>query len=284
MAAIDYRPPMCSEREPGGFEDCTWCAGVMLNNAAHAKTVAPSTRSEYEGLRVDGGNKKAEGHGDGSDLFELRKGIKKRYGFTPRLTGEPGSLHKPWTTVLKSLAKPGDAAVLQGSMGVFPAGHHLRRHDKKFDGAHAVYVQRVDDKPRLWWMNPAAPNSFDGEFIALADAKKYYQGLRGGAMFVRVGEQNAEADMPGLATTPGDDLVVGMARIPAGVEVINVETRKRVEIGANGATRQAVGPFTRDFGDVAGYFIRHRDPDEDVEDLATYWVSKASCVFTQTGT
>jgi hypothetical protein len=133
-------------------------------------------------------------------------------------------------------------------------------------------------------MNPAAPNSFDGEFIAFADAKKYYEGLGGGAMFVRVGEQNAEADMPGLATTPGDDLVVGMARIPAGVEVINVETRKRVEIGANGATRQAVGPFTRDFGDVAGYFIRHRDPDEDVEDLATYWVSKASCVFTQTGT
>lgn len=284
MGAKHYRPPMCSEREAGGFEDCTWCSGVMLQNAAHARTKARSMRAEYEGLRVDGGNKEAEGEGDASNLIELRVGITKRYGWTPRLSGEPGRLHAPWATILESLSRPGDAAVLQGSMGVFPRGHHFRRHDPKFDDGHAVYVQRVDKQPRLWWMNPAAPNSFDGEFISLDDAKLYYEGLRGGAAFTRVGEQNAEADMPGLATTPDQDLKIGVIRIPPGVVVINVETRERVEIGGDGATRQAVGPFTRDFGDVKGYFIRHQDPGQAVPDPATYWVSDESSEFTQTGT
>jgi hypothetical protein len=233
---------------------------------------------------VDGGNKEAEGAGDGSNLFELRRGITTRYGWTPRLSGEPGRLHAPWSAVLESLSQPGDAAVLQGSMGVFPRGHHLRRHDPNFASDHAMYVQRVDHQPRLWLMNPAAPNSFDGEFISLDDAKLYYEGLKGGAAFARVGEQNKEADVPGLATTPDADLVIGVARIPAGVTVINVETRGRVEIGADGATRQAVGPFTRDFGDVKGFFIRHQDPGTAEPDPATYWVSADSCEFTPTGT
>jgi hypothetical protein len=279
MAAIDYRPPMCSERESSDDEDCTWCSGVMLQNAAHARTLARSTRAEYEGLRAAAGGP-ARVEGVGSDLTELRRGIKKRYGWTPRLTSDDGAFHPPWATILQSLELPGDAAVLQGSMGVFqPSSHHLRRHGPGFDGAHAVYVQRIDDKPRLWWMDPQAPNSFDGEFISLADAKRFYEGLIGAAAFVRVGAKNAESEMPGLATTPAEDLVMGVARIPAGTEVINVETRKRVEIGAGGAVRQAVGPFTRDFGDVKGFFVRHQDPSTPDLDPATYWVSAASCTF-----
>jgi hypothetical protein len=273
MGVLDYRPPQCSERETGMDEDCTWCAGVMLQNAAHARTLAPSTRAEYEGLRVDGGDGPARNPGDGSNIGDLKKGIAKRYGWVPMVVG-----HVAWSKVLESLDQPGDAAVLQGSMGVFRRGHRLRRFDPGFDGDHAVYVQRVDERPRLWWMNPAAPNSFDGEFIDLADARRYYEGLGGGAAFVRVGEKNSEAHMPGLATTPAEDLTMGVVRIPAGVEVINVETRERVTIGAGGATRQAVGPFTRDFGEVEGFFIRHKDPERPVH--ATYWVSAASCEFT----
>ena len=164
MATLDYRPPMCSERESGSkSEDCTWCAGVMLQNAAHAQTLARSTRAEYEGLRVDGTDGPARVDGIGSDLTDLRTGIIKRYSWTPRKSAG----HPSWTTILESLDEVGDAAVLQGSMGVFKAGTHFRRHGPNFAGPHAVYVQRVDTKAHLWWMDPQAPNSFDGEFIDL---------------------------------------------------------------------------------------------------------------------
>lgn len=279
MAATDYRPPMCSERESSDDEDCTWCAGVMLQNAAHARTLARSTRAEYEGLRVDGTGGPARVEGDGSNLTELQRGITKRYSWTPRTTRDAGDSHPPWATILNDLDEVGDAAVLQGLMGVFPRGHHFRRHGPDFDGEHAVYVQRVDDKPHLWWMDPQAPNSYDGEFIDLKDAKRFYEGLGGGAAFTHVGAQGGGV-MPGLATTPAEDLTMGVVRIPAGTEVINVETRRRVTIGSGGATRQAVGPFTRDFGDVKGFFIRHQDPDTPDLDPATYWVSAASCTFT----
>ncbi|MGZ9159993.1 MAG: hypothetical protein ACXW4T_02410 [Candidatus Limnocylindrales bacterium] len=278
MALIDFRPPQCTEQEPGGHEDCTWCAGVMLQNAAYAKAVAPSTRAEYEGLRVDGNEGPARNPEDGSSLDDLMIGMAKRYGWQPEKVG-----HVAWSTILRHLAEPGDGAVLQGWMGVsFDRAAHWRRWDPTFVTAHAVYVQRVDAEDRLWWMNPAAPNSFPGEFIPMPEAKRYYQGMRGGAMFVRVGQRSTEDEMPGLGTTPAQDLLVGIVRIPAGVEVINVETRDRVRIGADGATRQAVGPFVRDFGSVEGYFIRHRDPER--LEPATYWVSAGSCTFSLTGT
>ena len=280
MAAIDYRPPMCSERESSDDEDCTWCAGVMLQNAAHARTLARSTRAEYEGLRQAAGLP-ARVEGDGSNLTELKRGITERYGWTPRITRDAGDTHPAWATILEGLDKVGDAAVLQGLMGVFPRGDHFRRHGPDFDGEHAVYVQRVDEKPHLWWMDPQAPNSFDGEFIELKDAKRFYEALEGGAAFTHIGAEGGKGvDMPGLATTPADDLTMGVVRIPAGTEVINVETRKRVTIVADVATRQAVGPFTRDFGDVKGFFIKHQDPGTPDRDPATYWVSAASCTFT----
>jgi hypothetical protein len=37
-------------------------------------------------------------------------------------------------------------------------------------------------------MNPQAPNSYQGEFIPLADARRYYEGLDGGALYARVGK------------------------------------------------------------------------------------------------
>ena len=78
-------------------------------------------------------------------------------------------------------------------------------------------------------------------------------------------------DMPGLATTPINPLVVGKARIPAETEVINVETRERPAFGQDGV-RQAVGIFRRDYGAVDGYFIEYQG--------ATCWVRASSVVFT----
>ena len=45
----------------------------------------------------------------------------------------------------------------------------------------------VDGEDRLWWKNPQAPNKYQGEFIPLGLARRYYEGLGGGALFVRVG-------------------------------------------------------------------------------------------------
>ena len=178
-----FIPRQCTEREPGGNEDCTWCAGVMLANAGFGANIAPSTRKEYESLRVAGGDGPARNPGDGSNLSQLLVGMQRQYSWAP----SGSSAHRPWNDVRDRLEDVGDSAVLQGSMGVFAADSPFRRWDTQFDGPHAVFVERVDGGDHLWWMNPQAGNSYQGEFIPLADARRYYEGGGGGAVYTHIG-------------------------------------------------------------------------------------------------
>src|SRR5262245_37471112 len=184
IAMQPFKPRQCTEREPGGYEDCTWCSGVMLANAGFGANIAPSTRTEYESLRVAGGDGPAENPGDGSNLGQLLVGMQRQYSWAP----SGSSAHSDWIDVRERLEDVGDCAVLQGSMGVFAKDSHWRRWDAQFDGAHAVFVERIDGDDHLWWMNPQAPNKYQGEFISLADARRYYEGLDGGALYTRVGK------------------------------------------------------------------------------------------------
>lgn len=80
-----------------------------------------------------------------------------------------------------------------------------------------------------------------------------------------------EPDMPGLATTIGNSpLVAGIARIPAGTEVINLETRERPTFQSAGV-RHAVGIVIRDYRKVPGYLIDYGD--------ATCWVAASAVDF-----
>src|SRR4051812_45753611 len=125
-----YRPSLVSEREPGGYEDCTWASAVMLDNAHHGWQDRPATRAEYEALRVAGGDGPAEKPGDGSNQQQAELGILRRYEWDAVRYGVPGtqrSFEYVWDRLL-----PGMGASLQGYMGAYPAGSHWRRWDPGF--------------------------------------------------------------------------------------------------------------------------------------------------------
>lgn len=211
-----YVPPQCSEQEAGGWEDCTWCAGVMLNNAAHGTTVSPNTRLEYEALRVAGGDGPAEKPGDGSNNGQLRTGIRNRYHWEPELMGPPAEPHRPWADVKAKIAHIGDVAALAGTMAAFPAGHHLRRWDPGFHAGHQVFVMKRDALPRFWWMNPQAPNSYPGEWVSESDVRAFYEGFVGGALFAKVGQL-----APPVPPAPPTDVSLWASDVPANVKALD---------------------------------------------------------------
>lgn len=179
-----YRPPLCSEREPGGYEDCTWASAVMLNNAHHGWADVPSTRHEYEALRVAGGDGPAEKPGDGSNQAQAELGIQRRYHWDPVRLGVPGT-QRSFDYLWARLGR-GVGASVQGYMGAFPAGHHLRRHDPGFRGAHDVYVQREDATDRVWWMDPLAPSTYPGEWVTKNDLRRFVSQFAGGYLLALV--------------------------------------------------------------------------------------------------
>lgn len=185
-----FTPAQCTEREPGSWEDCTWASGVMLQNLAHGANVVPSTRAEYEALRVAGGDGPAENPGDGSNVAQLVIGMLRRYGWQPRRVGPPGFPKASWADVLNGLAKVGAGAVVQGSMGAWSRDSHWRRWDPNFAGGHAMFVERVDTRDRVWLQNPLAPATYPGEFMPMADLKAFYDAFYGGLAFAQLGQQS----------------------------------------------------------------------------------------------
>lgn len=179
-----YIPRQCSEQETGGNEDCTWCTGLMLENAAYARTRVAPTRHEYEALRVAGGDGPAEHSGDGSNYSQLAYGMDMRYGWRPLM--EVGlTFNEAWDRFA-----PGFAMGWQGSMGSIGQGARYRRWDPPFRGAHSFLVVRLDDQDRGWLLNPQAPNSFAGEWISRADLRAYYDGIRvPSIIYARVGSR-----------------------------------------------------------------------------------------------
>ncbi len=179
-----YRPVLVSEREPGGYEDCTWASAVMLNNAHHGWTDRPPTRAEYEALRVAGGDGPPENPGDGSNQQQAETGILRRYQWDAVRLGVPGT-QRSFDYLWDRLGK-GVGASVQGYMGAFPAGSHWRRHDPGFRGPHCTYVQREDSQDRVWWMDPLAPGTYPGEWMSKNDLRRYVSQMAGGYLLARV--------------------------------------------------------------------------------------------------
>jgi hypothetical protein len=246
-----YRPPQCTEREPDGtWEDCTWASGVMLWNAVNGRARVPSTRKEYEALRVAGGDGPAEKPGDGSNLAQLQLGMDRRYGWGPNRIGPPGTGHPSWSTLLQHLDQPGNCAVVQGEMSAWPRDSKWNRWDRQFRGSHAAYVQRESDLARVWWMNPLAPASFAGEWMSLTDLRRFWDSWIGGAALGQVGRfappdtatedtvySIPEADGPYAATVDANTPVYGSAEDTTANGTLSQPTKPFMVVGASkGAT------------------------------------------------
>jgi hypothetical protein len=89
-----------------------------------------------------------------------------------------------------------------------------------------------------------------------------------------IGGHGTEEDMPGLDTTPGSNLISGVARPKEGTEVIRVSDRERITIPQD-VVREAVGPFISDDLKLPGYFISIGG--------ATCWVRSSQANFTPDG-
>ena len=134
-----------SEREPGGWICCAPCAGLMF--IRQAKSTAISNKlEEAHAIR------KAAGipHSGGMTNGALVRGLKVRYGFSGAKVGS--SFSDFWQAF-----KPGTVAAVSGRMGVFPAGHRLRRWDPGFTGYHKVFLFRFNGNDVAWWDDPLAP-------------------------------------------------------------------------------------------------------------------------------
>lgn len=192
----------------------------MLQNAAHGSPVAPSTRAEYEALRVAGGDGPTEKPHDGSNLEQLQTGFERRYGWSPVRIGPPGFPTPPFANFW-GLLKPGTGAVVQGSMGSLEP--HYRRWDPAFGSGgklapHAAYVQRETDGNRVWWMNPLAPKSYDGEWMSKPDLADFMGGFSGAAMFAGIGSR----PIPPSTDTEPDDVIVPVNASDLGTYEVDV--------------------------------------------------------------
>lgn len=171
-------PPMLkghnhiSEREPdGSWEDCTWDSGLEWYRLCYDAS-KPATHAEAQELRKASG----EPSTGGSNVGDLRRGIKARYGrdVAPAISG---------FTALWAALDPGFAAMSQGGMSAFGPTHRLSRWQPGFDGSHAVFIARVDNTDRVWWCDPLATDpagpSYNGEFVSKAELKAFVDAFGG---------------------------------------------------------------------------------------------------------
>lgn len=184
------------------WEDCTFCAGVMLARICH-NALIPATLTEAEHLRDVAG----EDPLGGTSTADLIRGIRARY---PSFTQFQ---HVAGFEALWAALDVGFAAAAQGSMGAFPVGHTLRRHDPGFDGAHDVLVVRLDDTDRVWWDDPLAPiGDYRGQWVSKADLARYVRGFSGSHLVARH-QETTDMSIYRQDKTPGRFV------IPAGTSV-----------------------------------------------------------------
>lgn len=160
------------QKDDGRWEDCLWCAVVELLNLT-VDVSLPDTLAYAELLRDASG----EPPSGGSNAWDAQRGVKRVLGITLDLvTG--------WTALDLAL-KPGYAAAIAGSMGAFPKGHRLRRHDPDFAAGHSGLLAKLEGGA-LWWCDPLAKDDgYLGETITAAEAKRFVDGLPGGGHLVR---------------------------------------------------------------------------------------------------
>ena len=147
-----------------------------------------------------------------------------------------------------------------------------------FNGDHSTFVHAYRaSADTVCWHDPLAhwqrrvPWSVVVKYNHKPDSP-----VRGLAGFVALPlpDTDTEDDMPGLTTTPGANLISGIARIDKGVEVIRVSDRERITLSQD-AVREAVGPFVSDDLNTPGYFVSISG--------ATCWVRRSQASFTPDG-
>jgi hypothetical protein len=161
-----------SEREPdGSWEDCTFDSGLEWYRDT-VDSSKPATHAEAQLLRKASGKPPT----GGSNIGDFIKGVKVRYGKT--LTGVASN-----QGVIAAL-KPGQCAILQGSMKAFGPGHHLSVHDRNFDGGHAVWLAR-STTDHYWWCDPEAPKgSYRGVTVTPAEVTAFVKAFPTGQMLI----------------------------------------------------------------------------------------------------
>lgn len=171
------RPPFVSEREdahywPNGAydgpadEDCVFCSGLM-QYLAHKPGAAPATLYEAERIRQAAGL----GPSGPANSDALIDGTTKRYGWAP--TKIPSGFSVLWS----AFAQPGVSATASGKLSNFPTGHRLRRFIPTWTGGHRVYVAKMDDEDRVWWMDPEGPKTgYSGEWVTKAELQTFVNG------------------------------------------------------------------------------------------------------------
>jgi hypothetical protein len=172
-----FTPAFVTETNEAHWEDCTFASGLMLANKASLGKY-PATRPEREALR-----RLSDDLEGGSNLYDLRLGIERRYGWTLALA------RLTWAQFLARMAR-GDGAVIQGIYGGL--GEPFVRWDRKFAAkgklaAHAMYAQghdsagyrHLDDGlPRdLVVMDPLGRGPYHGEWVPADKVKAFCLGL-----------------------------------------------------------------------------------------------------------
>lgn len=193
-----------SEREADGtWEDCTWDSGLEWYRLTYDPR-KPATHSEAQLLRRASG----EPATGGSNLEDLARGIKVRYGVTI-----PARIHG--FSALQTALTPGKSAVVQGSMSAFGPLHRLSVYDRNFDGAHAVHLMNIGGT--LLWCDPEAPTSADVPVTVTWAEVKLFVNAFAGAHVVRAIRNLAPA---GEAMYPIIDYLAGsLATIAAGSNI-----------------------------------------------------------------
>lgn len=217
-----FVPRLVSEREAGGWEDCVWASGVMLANGLAGADVHPGTRTEYEALRVAGGDGPAENPGDGSNLSQLQAGLERRYSITAVKRG--GGWHDFMTA-----CPIGTVFVVQGLNGALPA----RLRGSTFTGPHAVAGVRTGSL-QVALLNPLFPNGTPPAVATLDELRAFYESLPGAewlvgttrrtqpmAISIRRELYDVGAGTP-FYDTPGGQMIGDFTRAQAGVRSIGV--------------------------------------------------------------
>lgn len=102
----------------------------------------------------------------GASVRDITVAVKRRYGV---------SLTTPAAPLASELERTGYGFAVVGSMGNFPAGHTLRRHDPPFAGGHMACVIPIGWGSSLW-LDPLAPNKYRGELVTNATVLQFAKG------------------------------------------------------------------------------------------------------------
>jgi hypothetical protein len=185
-----------SEREAdGSWEDCTWDSGLEWYRLVYDAR-KPATHAEAQLLRRASG----EPATGGSNMTDLARGIKARYGTTvpARIIG---------FAALQAALTPGKVAVIQGSMSAFGPTHRLSTYDRNFDGSHALVLMNIDGV--LLWCDPEAPTTAAVPVVVTwAEVKAFVTKIAGEHLVGAIKNLPKEAAVPLVTYLPGYTAVI----------------------------------------------------------------------------